>query len=386
MKKTPIEVTINELEEILDRYLDTEEKINYAIKIIGHPGVGKSALVKEVAQRKNFHYIDTRLAFKENIDLGGYPVPDHECKRMIYYRPRFIPPETIPEGCNGVIWFLDESNRAHPTVIQTLFQIITENTCGEHDLPDGTKIILAGNLGENDSTTITEFDDSALDGRLAIFHLKPSVPDWLKWANENNIHHSIMKYISLFPNKLWDEININPNPRGWHQASLAISESYGLSDENELLSHLNNSPDTTLIKLINSLTGNIAGTDFISQITAPREISTDNIIKGDTDSLKKIENNEISTEDMLWAMSGAIDHLKEKNINTNGRLDQDGLIELSNFIRFTGILRSDSRISFFYLLLKECGLFSKIPEAIKIIKDKNERKDLIAKFSRILNN
>ena len=26
----------------------------------------------------NYYFIDTRLAFKENVDLGGYPVPDHE--------------------------------------------------------------------------------------------------------------------------------------------------------------------------------------------------------------------------------------------------------------------------------------------------------------------
>ena len=66
------------------------------VKIIGHPGIGKSDIVKQAAGRKNYYFVDTRLAFKENIDLGGYPVPDHEEKQMIYYRPRFIPPQAVP--------------------------------------------------------------------------------------------------------------------------------------------------------------------------------------------------------------------------------------------------------------------------------------------------
>ena len=149
MKKKPIEVAVHELEEILEKYLESDSSINYAVKIIGHPGVGKSAVVKQVSEKINYHFIDTRLAFKENIDLGGYPVPDHDNKQMIYFRPRFIPPEKIPENRDGIVWFLDEANRAHPTVIQTLFQIITEHTCGEHKLAKNTSIVVAGNLGRS---------------------------------------------------------------------------------------------------------------------------------------------------------------------------------------------------------------------------------------------
>ena len=76
MNKKPVEVSVSELEEILDRYLDSGENVNFALKIVGHPGVGKSAIVRQAAGRKNRLFIDTRLAFKENVDLGGYPVPE----------------------------------------------------------------------------------------------------------------------------------------------------------------------------------------------------------------------------------------------------------------------------------------------------------------------
>ena len=105
MNKKPVEVNVSELEKILDRHLESGASLNYALKIVGHPGVGKSAIVRQAAERKNRLFIDTRLAFKENVDLGGYPVPDPTEKRMIYYRPRFIPPAEVPEVMRALSGF-----------------------------------------------------------------------------------------------------------------------------------------------------------------------------------------------------------------------------------------------------------------------------------------
>ena len=381
MNKKPVEVTVRELEEILERYLDADSRINYALKIVGHPGVGKSAIVKQAADRKNYSFIDTRLAFKENIDLGGYPVPDHDNKRMIYYRPRFIPPETVPDNTKGIVWFLDESNRAHPTVIQTLFQIITERTCGEHKLPDATSIILAGNLGDADSTTITDFDDSALDGRLAIFHLKPSAPDWLRWAEAVGIHPSVVRYITLYPERLWDETNINPNPRGWHQVSQALLLSYRLTGEDELADHLRNNPSGTLEKLFYTLLGNVAGSDFVNQQTSPRMIETRHILSGDMDRLDTMRNGHIPSEDILWALSGAISILRQKNMILRGQFAGNDLMELAHVLAFIGYSRADTRISFFNMLLRECGIFTIIPRAIAELPDEKMRSELLKRFT-----
>lgn len=381
MNKKPVEVTVRELEEILERYLDADSRINYALKIVGHPGVGKSAIVKQAALRKNFSFIDTRLAFKENIDLGGYPVPDHDNKRMIYYRPRFIPPETVPENTKGIVWFLDESNRAHPTVIQTLFQIITERTCGEHVLPEATSIILAGNLGDADSTTITDFDDSALDGRLAIFHLKPSASDWLRWAETEGIHPSVIRYITMYPERLWDEVNINPNPRGWHQVSQALILSYRFTGNDELVSHLRENTSGTLEKLFYTLLGNVAGSDFVNHLTSPRMIETGHILAGDMEKLHAVRNGSIPSEDILWALSGAISILRQKNMILRGQFAGDDLSELAHVLSFIGYSRADTRISFFNMLLRECGIFSIIPSAINTISDMNTRKELLSRFN-----
>lgn len=384
MKKHAAEVSIRELKEIIQKYISVSENLNYAIKILGHPGVGKSALVKEIAAGMNYYFIDTRLAFKENVDLGGYPVPDHEARQMLYFRPKFIPPANIPEGYNGILWFLDESNRAHPTVIQTLFQIITENKCGEHPLNKKTSIILAGNLGEEDDTTITQFDDSALDGRLAIFHLKPSVEDWLIWGYDEGIHPYILKYISSFPEKLWDEERINPNPRGWHQVSNALKYSYNLPDEQSLIDYLSAGNENTLEKIVFALVGNIAATDFILQLKSPRQITSEDIINGNPDSLNKVRSREISSEDLLWALNGTIEVMAEKAISSRGSLTGNDLKILGNILTFIGYSRGDIRMTYFFLLLKQCGIFTHIPAALRSLNDPALTEELKKRFENLL--
>lgn len=385
MKKQASEVTIHELKEILEKYIAGSENLNYAVKILGHPGVGKSALIKEIAEKMNYFFIDTRLAFKENVDLGGYPVPDHESGQMIYFRPKFIPPVEIPEGYDGILWFLDESNRAHPTVIQTLFQIITENKCGEHLLNKKTSIILAGNLGEEDDTTITQFDDSALDGRLAIFHLKPSAADWLVWGYSEGIHPYILKYISSFPERLCDEERINPNPRGWHQVSNALKYSYNLTEEKTLSDYLTGGDGGTLEKLIYTLVGNIAGSDFLMQLQSPRQISSGDIISGNREKLERVKQRDISTEDLLWALNGTIEIMELKAVSSQGRLSEDDLKLLSNILTFIGYSRGDIRMSYFFLLLKQCGIFTLIPAALKTLDDSALTEELKLRFENLMN-
>jgi MoxR-like ATPase len=350
---------------------------------LGHPGIGKSSIVKQTAEKKNFYFIDTRLAFKENIDLGGYPVPDHSDKKMIYFRPKFIPPETVPTGYNGIVWFLDEANRAHPTVIQTLFQIITESRCGEHLLPEKTTIILAGNLGEGDMTTITDFDDAALDGRLAIFHLKPSAANWLSWAVENEIHPAIIEYITLFPERLWSETEINPNPRGWHQVSNALTFACKLENKKDLENALKSEKGILIEKIISSLAGQTASDDFVKEILSPRQISTQDILSGNSEKKESFKQNKISSEDILWAISGAITDLKSDAAASMGSLDNDSLKKLYNVLSFIALSRADSRVAFFQILLRECGLLTKIPEALEFSESDEEKESIKDKFADI---
>ena len=48
------------------------------LMIWGAPGVGKSTLIRELAQSMNIGFIDVRLAQREPVDMRGLPVPDQD--------------------------------------------------------------------------------------------------------------------------------------------------------------------------------------------------------------------------------------------------------------------------------------------------------------------
>ncbi len=129
--------------------------------------------------------------------------------------------------------------------------------------------------------------------------------------------------------------------------------------------HFSGSSDSTLEKTIYSLIGSIAGSDFIMQLTAPRQISSDDILKGDESRLSLLKNRELSSEDLLWALNGTLEVMKERAIQTSGRLTPDDIKILGNVLKFIGYSRGDIRMAYFFLLMKECGIFTLIPDAIK---------------------
>ena len=132
------------------------------------------------------------------------------------------------------------------------------------------------------------------------------------------------------------------------------------------------------------LVGEIAGSDFITQLSAPRELVTGDILSGDREKLEKTKNGLIAAEDILWALSGALDYLKEKNTIWQNNLGAGELALLGNVLLFIGCSRADIRASFFYLLVKECGLFTRIPMAIKTINDEKIASELFNTFSKLV--
>lgn len=80
--------------------------------IKGSPGIGKSAIVKEIAKTFDLKLIDLRLSQCEPTDLLGFP---HIQDGVASYAPMSCFPTTntpLPEGYEGWLLFLDEFNSA----------------------------------------------------------------------------------------------------------------------------------------------------------------------------------------------------------------------------------------------------------------------------------
>jgi len=109
----------------------------------GAPGIGKSSVVKQVAEAKGIGFIDLRLSLMDPTDLKGIPFYENRAHQAVWAPPSFLPREG-----SGIL-FLDELNTAAPSVQASAYQLILDRRVGEYELPEGWAIVAAGNR-END--------------------------------------------------------------------------------------------------------------------------------------------------------------------------------------------------------------------------------------------
>jgi len=178
----------------------------------GAPGIGKSSIVKQIADSKNIGFIDLRLALMDPTDLKGIPFYDKNSHSALWASPAFLPREG--EG----ILFLDELNSAPPSVQASAYQLILDRKVGEYELPDGWAIVSAGNR-EGDRG-VTYRMPSPLANRFVHFEMEVDVDDWRFWAYESGIDERIIAYISyknehLFTFDAKSDSKSFATPRSW---------------------------------------------------------------------------------------------------------------------------------------------------------------------------
>jgi hypothetical protein len=198
------------LKQTIHSLLDTD----VAIFLWGSPGIGKSSIVKQIASEKQIGFIDLRLALLDPTDLKGIPFFDKENHQAVWASPSFLP--SSGEG----ILFLDELNSAPPSVQASAYQLILDRAIGEYTLPDGWKIIAAGNNEEDHG--ITYKMPAPLANRFIHLHLEIDTQEWLSWAYKNNIDFRVTAYIRYKNEALFafnDEAKSFPTPRSWEFVS-----------------------------------------------------------------------------------------------------------------------------------------------------------------------
>ena len=202
--------------------------------LIGGTGVGKSAIVKEIAEElandrtltdsvnpkdNEFGFISFRLGLVESIDLGGLPyIEEGEQKKAFL--------GNLPKSGEGV-FFLDEFAQAHSSVQATIGQLLDpkgkneERRIGDYVFPNGWKIILAGN-SHTDRSGANKVLRHCQDRTTAI-QFTHDVDDWLKWADKNDVHLDVQGLIGYMPQLLWEfDPKCNdpqPSPRSWTRLS-----------------------------------------------------------------------------------------------------------------------------------------------------------------------
>lgn len=197
--------------------------------ITSKPGIAKSAIAREIADKMGFRYMDIRLSMVDETDVGLYPdvssIDGIKCLDFV------VPRWAIEANKQPTIIHFEELNRAQLQVRNAALQILLERQIGTDFKFNETVLMMSsGNLGDEDGTDVEEFDN-ALNNRLIHFSHTLGADEWIDGFAKENCHHLITSYIKAYPEKLYQNPTENSKayatPRSWRFMSDFIVKNFG---------------------------------------------------------------------------------------------------------------------------------------------------------------
>ncbi|MEI8254053.1 MAG: AAA family ATPase [Deltaproteobacteria bacterium] len=165
----------------------------------GPHGIGKTALVREVARARGWGFVEIAPAQIEELgDLHGLPTRvDSGTGAARDGRTAFLPPEWVPQQKGPGILLLDDLTRADERVLRALMQLLQNHRLYSWALPDGWQIVCTANP-ESGDYNVTAMDDALLT-RMLHFTLRFDVAAWARWARDVRIDPRCIEFVTSYP-------------------------------------------------------------------------------------------------------------------------------------------------------------------------------------------
>jgi MoxR-like ATPase len=178
----------------------------------GPPGVGKSSLVQQAADRAGLPFIQLELAVLPPQELLGLPYVQDGVSH--YAAPSFW-----PANDKGVL-ILEDLSHAAPAIQAMGMSLLLDRRIGPHTLPDGYRILATGNRTTDGAGA--HRIPTATASRMVHLEVKEDVAMWREWGLQNGIHEDILGLLGLRPellHRLDKTTPAWPSPRTWAMAS-----------------------------------------------------------------------------------------------------------------------------------------------------------------------
>ena len=293
-----MEVTIKAAKNLMMKVV--QSKAQQPVMLHSSPGVGKSSIVKQVCQENDWVFIDVRLSSMESSDVQGIPYVDGEDMR--FSTPEWFPTDPDAKG----ILFFDEISNASIDVQKASYRVILDRQVQNgKTLPEGIKIIAAGNL-KSDKTGAKDLVP-ALANRFG-FHLniKADPADFKSYASKVGIDFKVIGFIEWKPDALYrfdtarNEHSF-PTPRSWEALSDLLSVGYD---------------DDELAPVISGCVGENTSHEFMSFLRYYAKLpSMDDIANGKIEF--KVDN---SDRGMAFALTSSLMSVALSNINDDAKI------------------------------------------------------------------
>lgn len=244
--------------------LQEEGEMPIAIGLEATPGIGKTSVVRQIAEERGMGFTLISLAeLDEAGDLLGYPLKEYEVqvakltkgedgnpkvvilpgtqwisekqlesvdkntKYKITGRTRtsYAKPAWVPEyNENGNIVCLDDFSRANSQLLQATMRLILEQAYTSWSFPKKTTIVLTSN--SDDGTNNVSSLDEAQQTRFINFKVEFALDPWLRWAESKKMDNRCVNFIASYYPELFgidEQGNSICNPRSFTMFANMIS-------------------------------------------------------------------------------------------------------------------------------------------------------------------
>lgn len=176
------------------------------IFILGGAGVGKSAIIQQIAdvmfpKFKGKNVVDFRLSDKAPQDATGIAIPIERADgtvRTVFATPDWWPTDPDWEG----FIFLDELTNAEPALQQIGYQIMLDRQFIGYKFPKKALPIGAGNREGDGGSTHTLL--SPLVNRMILVEVDYDYTVWNEdYAEPKGLHPALLGFLKQFPQKLY---------------------------------------------------------------------------------------------------------------------------------------------------------------------------------------
>ena len=194
-----------------------------SIKISGESGIGKTSVIRQVAEEKGLQYVKLNLAEITVDDLIGYPTIVHEMKKndeVVWipekivdtyiesgwklvgnYRMSYGVPEKLAPYLGKdtpIVLTLDDANRATMSLLQATMEICEEGRYTSWELPKGSTVVLSCNPEDGDYIVTTT--DDAHKTRTLSYDMKFDVDSWVsEFAEKYSVPDTGINFIMQHP-------------------------------------------------------------------------------------------------------------------------------------------------------------------------------------------
>lgn len=192
----------------------------------GPPGVGKSAVLQQIASDRGWKVIDFRASTRDSVALMG--LPDISGDTTKWKVPDEFP-QVDRDGEEGIL-FLDELNAAPPSMMAAMFGLVLDRKVGDYVMPAGWRVVAAGNR-QSDRAAAQRMP-SALANRFAHIDVDADTSGGhdnvhIEHFNKIGVDPQLIAFLRFRPalihNMPKNDERAFPTPRSWEQAAKILN-------------------------------------------------------------------------------------------------------------------------------------------------------------------